>query len=101
MPHPHEQKLQEVVNSLTFDSLNVCAAAFTAATSSTPSSARPRLPPAAAFNQSRRLTVTFRSPLESIGILRLTAVVWKWGASVVQLRCHALDNQASRGHQPR
>ena len=56
MPQPHEQKLQEVVNSLTFESFSSRAAACTAVTSRNPSSTRPAPPPTASFNQPRRLT---------------------------------------------
>src|SRR6478672_594361 len=56
MPHPHEQKLQEVVNSLTFASFNSFVAAFTAGTSRRPPSASPVPPPMLAFSQSRRLS---------------------------------------------
>src|SRR3954471_23365369 len=56
MPHPHEQKLQEVVNSLTFVSFNFLAAAFTAVISRSPPSPNPTLPPTASFNHSLRLT---------------------------------------------
>src|ERR1700740_496117 len=56
IPHPQEQKLQEVVNSLTFDSFNSCVAARTAATSMSPPTARPIAPPMLAFIQSLRLT---------------------------------------------
>jgi hypothetical protein len=41
MPQPHEQKLQEVVNSLTFASFNSFDAAFRAGTSRRPPSASP------------------------------------------------------------
>src|SRR3954447_26730499 len=57
MPQPHEQKLHEVVNSLTFASLKVFAAAFTAGTSRRPPSASPVPPPSVVFSQSRRLRV--------------------------------------------
>src|SRR5215472_17011726 len=58
MPQPHEQKLQEVVNSFTFASFKVSVAALTAGKSTRPSSARPALPATATFNQSLRLTDT-------------------------------------------
>src|SRR6266478_696962 len=54
MPHPHEQKLQEVVNSLKFESFSSFVAALTVRTSMSPPSARPTLPPMLALNQSRR-----------------------------------------------
>ena len=47
MPQPHEQKLQEVVNSLTSESFNFWVFARTAATSTRPPSATPAQPPAA------------------------------------------------------
>src|SRR5215472_668390 len=56
IPHPHEQKLQEVVNSLTLESFNSSVAALTAVTSISPSTARPIAPPTLAFIQSLRLT---------------------------------------------
>src|SRR6476659_4922137 len=56
MPQPHEQKLQEVVNSLTSESFNCCVLARTAATSTTPLSANPAQPPAALLNHSLRVT---------------------------------------------
>src|SRR5688500_3914706 len=55
MPQPHEQKLQEVVNSLTFDSLNVFEAAWTVCTSRSPLTASPAPAPMLTFSQSRRL----------------------------------------------
>jgi len=54
MPHPQEQKLQEVVNSLKFESFSSFVAALTVRTSMSPPSARPTLPPMLALNQSRR-----------------------------------------------
>src|SRR4029077_4614732 len=56
MPQPQEQKLQEVVNSLTSESFNFCVLARTAATSTTPLSANPAQPPAALLNHSLRVT---------------------------------------------
>src|SRR5580704_19555219 len=56
MPQPHEQKLQEVVNSFTSESFNFCVLARTAATSTKPLSASPAQPPAAVLNHSRRVT---------------------------------------------
>src|SRR6516162_8655779 len=57
IPHPHEQKLHEVVNSLTLASFNSCAAALTLDRSMSPSSASPTLPPSVAFSKSLRLMV--------------------------------------------
>ena len=54
MPHPHEQKLQEVVNSLTFESFNFFVAALNVGKSNSPPSASPALPPTAVFSQSLR-----------------------------------------------
>src|ERR1700739_35538 len=56
MPQPHEQKLQEVVNSLMSESFNFCVLACTAATSTRPPSAKPAQPPAAVLNHSLRVT---------------------------------------------
>src|SRR5215469_6247494 len=55
MPHPHEQKLQDVVNSLTLASFRSCAAALTVDMSSRPLSARPALPPTVMLNHSLRV----------------------------------------------
>src|SRR5579862_4475021 len=56
MPQPHEQKLQEVVNSLTSESFNFRVLACTAATSTRLLSANPAQPPAAVLNHSLRVT---------------------------------------------
>ena len=56
MPHPHEQKLQEV-DSLTFSSFSFCVAALTVGMSINPLTARPAAAPTLALNQSRRLIV--------------------------------------------
>ena len=56
MPQPHEQKLQEVVNSLTFESFSICVLARTASTSTKALSASPAQPPAAVLNHSLRVT---------------------------------------------
>ena len=56
MPQPHEQKLHEVVNSVTLVSFSFWASALTAGKSITPPNARPMPPPIATFNQSLRLT---------------------------------------------
>jgi len=56
MPHPHEQKLQEVVNSLTSESFRFCVLARTASTSTNAPSASPAQPPAAVLNHSLRVT---------------------------------------------
>src|SRR5580704_2313621 len=56
MPQPHEQKLQEVVNSLTSDSFNFCVLARTAATSTSPPSASPAQPPTVDLNHCLRVT---------------------------------------------
>ena len=57
MPHPHEQKLHEVVNSLTSESFKSFVAARTSETSRSPSSARSRSPQRVSLSRSRRLTV--------------------------------------------
>ncbi len=56
MPHPHEQKLHEVVNSVTCATFNFSVAAATVGRSSNPLSANPAPAPAANRNRSRRLT---------------------------------------------
>src|SRR6201987_1342840 len=56
MPHPQEQKLHEVVNSLTFASFNFWVAALTVDKSIRPSKASPTLPARATLNRSLRLT---------------------------------------------
>src|SRR4029077_16544055 len=57
MPHPHEQKLQDVVNSLTLASFNFSVAALTAGMSMNSPTASPAAAPTPALNQSRRLMV--------------------------------------------
>src|SRR5262245_8416043 len=75
MPQPHEQKLQEVVSSLTLASFNSRVAARTAATSMTPPSAKPTPPPSAVFNHSLRLT----GVVPSIGLTLSRALGrWSW-----------------------
>jgi hypothetical protein len=59
MPHPHEQKLHDVVNSLTFDSFRSSVAARMARTSRSPPSANPDPPLRVSLNRSRRLMVDF------------------------------------------
>jgi hypothetical protein len=56
MPQPHEQKLQEVVNSLTSESFIICVLARTASISTKAPSASPAQPPAAVLNHSLRVT---------------------------------------------
>src|SRR5262245_2284692 len=63
---PHEQKLQDVVNSFTFASLHFWAAAFTVDKSSSALIASPAPPPPANFNQSLRLTVRGRSDVSTL-----------------------------------
>src|SRR5580765_2687668 len=62
MPHPHEQKLHEVVNSLTFESFKSFVAARIAGTSKSPPSASPDPPPKVSRNKSRRLIVGLGVP---------------------------------------
>ena len=54
MPHPHEQKLHEVVNSLTSESFKSFVAARIAGTSRSPPIANPVPPPTVNFSQSLR-----------------------------------------------
>src|SRR6185295_19632163 len=68
MPHPHEQKLQEVVNSLTSESFRSFVAARIAGTSRSPPSASPAPPPKVSFNRSRRLIVGLGVPRPSAGL---------------------------------
>jgi hypothetical protein len=63
MPHPHEQKLHAVVNSLTFASFISRVAAFTALTSISPSRLNAAPPPAAILSQALRFTVEDRGAL--------------------------------------
>src|SRR3954466_23015 len=65
MPQPHEQKLHEVVNSLTAESFRSLVAARTAETSRRPPSASPAPPPRVSLSRSRRLTADFGLPLSS------------------------------------
>src|SRR5215472_13983706 len=55
MPHPHEQKLHEVVNSLIFESFSFCVAALIVGTSMRLPRASPTPPPTLALNQSLRV----------------------------------------------
>src|SRR4051794_31964617 len=55
MPHPHEQKLHEVVNSAISVSFMVRAAASSAGQWSNPPTARPAPPPTVIFSASLRL----------------------------------------------
>src|SRR5258705_4193116 len=55
MPHPHEQKLHDVVNSLMFSSFNFCVAALTVDRSRRSPIASPAPPLTVSRNQSRRL----------------------------------------------
>ena len=59
MPHPHEQKLHEVVNSLTSESFKSFVAARTAGTSRSPPSASPAPPPKVSLSRSLRLIADF------------------------------------------
>src|SRR3954447_16833024 len=56
MPQPHEQKLHEVVNSLTFASFIFRVAALTVGRSRIASMASPATPPETNFNQRLRST---------------------------------------------
>src|SRR3954449_13316817 len=56
IPQPHEQKLHEVVNSLTSESFRSLVAARTSETSRRPPSASPAPPPRVSLSRSRRLT---------------------------------------------
>src|SRR5262249_50184516 len=73
IPHPHEQKLQEVVNSLTFESFNSFVAALTAATSISPPIASPTLPPTLALNHSLRPIVRESRGQLSVSLARVKA----------------------------
>src|SRR6188508_2396823 len=65
MPHPHEQKLHEVVNSLTSESFMSCVAARIAGTSMSPPSASPDPPAKVSLKRSLRLIVEGGEPLRS------------------------------------
>src|SRR4029077_12744724 len=69
MPHPHEQKLHEVVNSLTSESFNSFVAARIAGTSRSPPSASPAPPPRVSRKRALRLIVDLGVPLPSTGLL--------------------------------
>jgi hypothetical protein len=56
MPHPHEQKLQEVVNSLILESFKSCVLARTTCKSTRLLKASPAQPPVAFFIHSLRDT---------------------------------------------
>src|SRR6516225_2060133 len=88
MPHPHEQKLHEVVNSRTSLSFNCCVAARTEGTSRRPASARPSPPPpTAVLRYSLRLSkespfpevflshLSIGSPYANTGFLTRTLAV--------------------------
>src|SRR5258707_2405268 len=68
MPQPHEQKLQEVVNSLTCESFKSFVAARIAGTSRSPPSASPAPPPRVSLNRSLRLIVDLGVPRPSSGL---------------------------------
>src|SRR5690242_13601183 len=67
MPQPHEQKLHEVVNSLTSESFRSLVAARTAETSTSPSRARPAAVQKVSLKRSRRLMVP-GAPIPSTGL---------------------------------
>src|SRR5580765_7365180 len=68
MPHPHEQKLHEVVNSLTCESFRSFVAARIAGTSRSPVSASPAPPPRVTRKRSLRLIVDLGVPIPSTGL---------------------------------
>ena len=68
MPHPHEQKLHEVVNSLTSESFRSFVAARIAGTSRSPPSASPDPPPRVSLNRSLRLIDELGVPPPSAGL---------------------------------
>jgi hypothetical protein len=57
MPQPHEQKLQDVVNSLTSESFSFLVSARAAGKSIKVPSAKPAQPPAVVLNHSLRETL--------------------------------------------
>src|SRR6476620_1368031 len=59
MPHPHEQKLHEVVYSFTCESFSFCEAALTVGMSRIPLTASPAPAPRVNFSMSLRLTALF------------------------------------------
>src|SRR6516225_4407153 len=71
MPHPHEQKLHEVVNSRTSRSFNCCVAARTEGTSRTPASARPSPPPPPTAVLSHSLRLSKESPFPEVFLSHL------------------------------
>src|SRR6187431_1338999 len=68
MPQPHEQKLHEVVNSLTFESFISCVAVRIARTSRSSPSASPAPPATVRRKRSRRLIWEADREWESPGI---------------------------------
>src|SRR6188768_3797096 len=97
MPHPHEQKLHEVVNSLTSESFRSFVAARIAGTSRSPPTASPAPPPKVSLNRSLRLIVGAGATGDSsIGFLKWVFSFeqtgerrWRMlGRSVMQFRVH-------------
>ena len=99
MPHPHEQKLHEVVNSLTSESFKSFVAARIAGTSRSPPSASPAPPPRVSLNRSLRLIVDLGVPLSSPGSRRGSGseypAIHPWVCSV-RLRTSGVSVTASR-----
>src|SRR3954463_5812552 len=77
MPHPHEQKLHEVVNSLTFESFRSLVAARIAGTSSRPPIASPAPLPTVSLNRSLRVRVD----LEASSGLSMAVLPGGWAAN--------------------
>src|SRR5262245_38746633 len=95
MPHPHEQKLHDVVNSTTLASLRERVAALTAGTSTRPPSARPTPLPTADLSQSRRLMVE----LLECCIPRPVPITCHAGAASEWARGRAGPRQAGGSHE--
>ena len=78
MPQPHEQKLHEVVNSLTSESFKSFVAARIAGTSRSPPTASPAPPPTVSLNRSLRVIVR----------RRIASVDHPWVSSVRAKQAH-------------
>src|SRR5882672_7090247 len=84
MPHPHEQKLHEVVNSLILESFSSCVLARNVGISTRLANPRLAHPPAAFRNHSRRETLDpFRGPSAlSVRISSSNSLLWLLSASM-------------------
>src|SRR5215469_6028031 len=95
MPHPHEQKLHDVVNSLTWESFKFSVLARTAGRSIRLLSASPAQPPALLLNHS------LRESRDAFGDDSASFRVSRGSNSFPGLRTHACFTHASRGTHSR